>query len=90
MVREVQKGVCPLPRPKLYIDSGAARSAFEEDANLRDGYHHTVALRSALVSHCYVPGDNLHMLAFAGSSHNNASWAARVAIPLQLLFPRHC
>jgi hypothetical protein len=90
MVREVQKGECPYPRPCLYIDSGAARSAFEEDANLRDGYHHTVALCSALVSHCYIPGDNLHTLAFAGSSHNNASWAARIAIPLQLLFPRKC
>jgi hypothetical protein len=88
MVREVQKGSCPLPRPWLYIDSGAARSGFTEDANMRDGFHHTVALRDALVNHCYVPGDNIHVLAFAGLSHNNASWAARLAIPLQLLFPR--
>jgi predicted alpha/beta superfamily hydrolase len=88
MVKEVQKGSCPLPRPWLYIDSGAAKGRFEEDANLRDGYHHTLALRTALVEHCYVAGENIHALAFAGMSHNNASWASRLAIPLQLLFPR--
>ncbi|HEX2571400.1 MAG TPA: alpha/beta hydrolase-fold protein [Polyangia bacterium] len=87
LVREVQHGGCPFPPPLLYIDSGAAKNAFEEDSNLRDGYHHTAALRSALIGHCYEPGKNLHTLAFAGMSHNNASWAARVAIPLQLLFP---
>lgn len=88
MIHEVQKGSCPLPRPWLYLDSGAARSPFEEDANLRDGFHHTAALRNALVEHCYIPGSSLHMLAFAGMSHNNASWAARLGIPLQFLFPR--
>ena len=88
MIHEVQKGSCPLPRPWLYLDSGAARSPFEEDANLRDGFHHTTALRNALVDHCYLPGASLHMLAFAGMSHNNSSWAARLGIPLQLLFPR--
>ena len=88
MVREVQKGECPYPRPLLYIDSGAARSLFEEDANVRDGYQHTIALRRALIDHCYVPGSNIHTLAFAGLSHDNASWASRLAIPLQLLFPR--
>jgi hypothetical protein len=88
MVREVQKGSCPLPRPWLYIDSGAAKNALTEDANLRDGFEHTAALRTALVSHCYVPGENVHSLAFAGLSHDNDSWASRLAIPLQLLFPR--
>ncbi len=87
MVRAAE-GRCPLPRPFLYLDSGAARSPFEEDANLRDGYHHTMALRQALVRHCYVAGEDLHALAFAGLSHDNASWAARLSIPLQLLFPR--
>ncbi|MEO6326040.1 MAG: alpha/beta hydrolase-fold protein [Thermoanaerobaculia bacterium] len=88
MVREVQKGECPYPRPQLYIDSGAAISPFAEDANVRDGYQHTIALRKALIEHCYIPGSNIHTLAFAGMSHDNASWAARLAIPLQLLFPR--
>jgi predicted alpha/beta superfamily hydrolase len=88
MVREVQKGVCPVPRPWLYIDSGVALNMFERDANLRDGFHHTVGLRDALVSHCYTLGANLHVLVFAGMRHDTASWAARLAIPLQLLLPR--
>ncbi len=87
MVRQVEGSSCPYPRPLLYLDSGAARSRFERDANLRDGYHHTLAMRHALVSHCYVPGENVHTLAFAGMSHDNASWAARLAVPLQMLFP---
>jgi len=90
MVREVQKGSCPVPRPLLYIDSGAARTVFEEDANVRDGYHHTMALRQALIRHCYDAGVNIHTLAFAGLGHNNASWASRLMIPIQLLFPRKC
>jgi predicted alpha/beta superfamily hydrolase len=88
MVETVATGGCPYPRPKLYIDSGAAKSSFEEDANLRDGYHDTRALQRALVSHCYVAGDDLTSFAFAGLRHDNASWAARLAIPLQVLFPR--
>jgi predicted alpha/beta superfamily hydrolase len=88
MVRDVRAGGCPVPRPLLYIDSGASKSEFEEDASHRDGFHHTVAMRNALVGHCYEPGVHVHMLAFAGSSHENAAWAARLATPLQLLFPR--
>lgn len=87
MIREVEGGACPFPRPMLYLDSGAAKSAFERDANLRDGYHDTLAMKHALVSHCYTPGQNVYTLAFAGMSHNNASWASRLAVPLQLMFP---
>lgn len=87
-VRAVRDGGCPFPQPIFYLDSGAAHSAFEEDANLRDGFHHTSALRAALANHCYRPGENLHTLAFAGAAHNNSAWAARIATPLQLLFPR--
>lgn len=87
MVRMVEGGSCPYPRPLLYLDSGASKSQFERDANLRDGYHHTLAMRHALVSHCYVPGENVYTLAFAGMSHDNASWAARLAVPLQMMFP---
>jgi predicted alpha/beta superfamily hydrolase len=88
MVRDVRDGACPVPRPLLYIDSGASQSEFDEDANRRDGYHHTVAMRNALVGHCYEAGVHVHMLAFAGATHDNAAWAARLATPLQLLFPR--
>ena len=82
------EGQCPVPRPRMYIDSGAARSPLERDANARDGHSHTRALEVALVQHCYEPGKDLHVLTFPGHRHNAASWAARVAIPLQLMFPR--
>lgn len=87
-LRLAQEGLCPAPRPLLYLDSGAARSALERDANARDGQHHTRAMERALVGHCYAPGDDLHVLTFPGHRHDSTSWAARVAIPLQLVFPR--
>jgi predicted alpha/beta superfamily hydrolase len=87
LVREVERGACPLPRPFLYVDSGAAKDPLAEDANLRDGYHHTMALRAALTGHCYEAGRDLHVLAFPGHAHDAASWGARLAVPLQLLFP---
>jgi predicted alpha/beta superfamily hydrolase len=88
LVREVQRGVCPHPRPRLYLDSGAAASGFEEDASTRDGVHHTRAMYRALIGHCYALREDLHVLSFAGHHHHAPSWTARVAIPLQMLFPR--
>lgn len=79
---------CPAPRPWLYIDSGTALSQFEQDANVRDGFQHTQALVTALRSSCYGPASNLVSLAYAGFAHDASAWAARLAIPLQLLFPR--
>jgi predicted alpha/beta superfamily hydrolase len=87
LVRHVQRSVCPDPRPRLYLDSGATASPFQEDADLRDGQHHTRAMMRALMEHCYVPGQDLHVLAFPGQRHGAEAWGARVAIPLQLLFP---
>lgn len=87
MVREARR-MCPVPRPLIYIDSGAAINVFEGDPGVRDGFHHTVALRDALSAHCYAAGVSLHVLTFPGLTHDEASWAARLAIPLQLLFPR--
>ncbi|MCY2958847.1 MAG: alpha/beta hydrolase-fold protein [Planctomycetota bacterium] len=87
-IRHAQSGTCPSPRPLLYIDSGAACSALDRDANARDGQHHTRAMERALVGHCYEPGKDLHVLTFPGHRHDSTSWAARVAIPLQLVFPR--
>ena len=88
MIKHVQRGVCPAPRPSLYLDSGAAASGFEADASTRDGVHHTRAMYRALLGHCYAPDDDLHLLAFPGHRHDVQSWAARVAVPLQLAFPR--
>lgn len=87
LVRHVQGGVCPAPRPHLYIDSGAAATGFEEDASTRDGVHNTRAMYRALLAHCYEPDDELHVLAWPGHRHDPTSWGARVAVPLQLLFP---
>jgi predicted alpha/beta superfamily hydrolase len=87
MLHRVQE-FCPAPRPWLYIDSGAALSQFEQDGNVRDGFQHTQAVVKALLTSCYEPGVNLVSLAYAGFQHDASAWAARLAIPLQLLFPR--
>jgi predicted alpha/beta superfamily hydrolase len=87
MARRVGE-VCAVPRPWLYIDSGAALSQFEQDANQRDGFQHTQAMTKALLTHCYEPGKDLVALTYVGFQHDASAWAARLAIPLQLLFPR--
>lgn len=83
MIRSIT--AAPDPRPTLYLDSGAALSP-EEPANANDGFFHTRAMHRALGRIGYSPSD-LHKLTFPGHSHNAAAWAARIAIPLQLLFP---
>jgi len=87
LVRAVQSGACPAPRPRFYIDSGAAETGFAEDGSTRDGVHNTRAMYRALIGHCYEPDDDLHVLAWPGMSHDPSSWSRRVAVPLQLLFP---
>lgn len=87
LLHQVQAGVCPVPRPRIYIDSGATETGFEEDASTRDGVHNTRAMYRVLVGHCYAPDDDLHILAWPGQTHDPSSWASRVAFPLQLLFP---
>jgi predicted alpha/beta superfamily hydrolase len=84
MVRSIQAP--PEPRPVIYIDSGAALNPDEPNASSHDGFHHTRAMHRALDRIGYSPAD-VHRLTFPGQSHNAGSWAARVAIPLQLLFP---
>lgn len=87
MVRLVQKTAPVGTKPFFYLDSGVAQNALERDANRRDGFHHTRSMFRALVTHGYVPGHDVHRLSFSGSTHDAASWSARIAIPLQLLFP---
>jgi predicted alpha/beta superfamily hydrolase len=86
-VRLAGQGACPAPRPLLYLDSGAPVTEFERDLSARDSFPHMRAMFRALASHCYEPGVHFHYLLFPGHKHDAASWAARVAIPLQLLFP---
>lgn len=87
-IRLVQKGPAPSPRPFFYIDSGASPNPMEQDANTRDGYHHTRSMHRALTRLGFEMGSDLHRLVFPGHVHNANAWASRVAIPLQLLFPR--
>jgi enterochelin esterase-like enzyme len=88
MVRLVQGDACPAPRPLLYIDSGAAWSALERDVSARDGFHHTRSMFRALTAHCYTAGVDLHRFVYTGATHDAPSWQARIAVPLQILFPQ--
>jgi predicted alpha/beta superfamily hydrolase len=88
MVREVEAGACPTPRPRLYLDSGAARWASEPDGSTRDGVHNTRAMYRALIGQCDDPHEDLHVLAYPGYAHDARSWAARVSTPLQMMLPR--
>jgi predicted alpha/beta superfamily hydrolase len=82
MIRAVD--YAPPPRPLIYLDSGVSHSP---DAPSQDGFHHTRSMHRALVRAGYTDGKDLHRLAFPGHVHSTAAWSARVAIPLQLLFP---
>ncbi len=82
MIRKA--AIAPSPRPTIYLDSGVA---LNPDAPSQDGFQHTRSMQRALVRAGYTNGDDLHCLAFPGQAHATAAWAARVAIPLQLLFP---
>jgi len=76
--------VAPDPRPVIYLDSGVG---LHPDAPSQDGFQHTRSMQRALVRAGYANGEDLHSLAFPGHTHSTAAWNARVAIPLQLLFP---
>jgi predicted alpha/beta superfamily hydrolase len=84
MVRAVQ--AAPVPRPIVYLDSGASLRAHDDDPGARDGFHDVRAMHRALARAGYVNGVDLHRLTFPGQTHDAAAWAARIAIPLQLLF----
>jgi len=88
MLNLVSSGMCPAPRPNVYLDSGAAASNGELDASTRDGVHNTRAMYRALREHCYELGDDLYLLSWTGHHHDARSWSARVSVPLQLFFPR--
>jgi len=84
MIRAVTHA--PSPRPVIYLDSGAALNPEEPNPSAHDGFRDTRAMYRALGRVGYTSAD-LHRLTFPGHSHNAAAWAARIAIPLQLLFP---
>jgi enterochelin esterase-like enzyme len=86
-VRHVQQSRTPNPKPVFYIDSGAPIRASEKDPNARDGFHHTRSMFRALSDHAYTPGLDMNWLVFTNAKHDADSWRARIAIPLQILFP---
>jgi enterochelin esterase-like enzyme len=86
-VRHVQQSRTPDARPAIYIDSGASIHASETDPSLRDGFHHTRSMFRALSDHAYTPGLDMHWLVFTNAKHDAESWRARIAVPLQILFP---
>jgi predicted alpha/beta superfamily hydrolase len=86
-VRLVQSTPAPEPRPFLYLDSGASPTPMEEDARVIDGFHHTRSMHRALSRAGFDIGGEVHRLVFPGHVHHAASWASRVALPMQLLFP---
>ncbi|MFL5343659.1 MAG: alpha/beta hydrolase [Hyalangium sp.] len=61
----------------FYIDAGTNN----------DGLTETTRMRDALVADGYVQGKDLYYYVAQGGSHNEASWAARLNIPLTYLFP---
>jgi predicted alpha/beta superfamily hydrolase len=82
MIRDAT--IAPDERPTIYLDSGVA---LNPDAPSQDGFQHTRSMQRALLRAGYTNGDDLHCLAFPGQVHSTSAWAARVALPLQLLFP---
>ena len=84
--RAMIRGVdyAPPPRPLLYLDSGVALSP---DEARQDGFQDTRSMHRSLVRAGYTDGVDLHRLAFPGQYHSTGAWSARVAVPLQLLFP---
>jgi enterochelin esterase-like enzyme len=87
IVRHVQASRTPNPKPILYIDSGAPIRALETDPNLRDGFYDTRSMFRALSDHAFTPGVDMNWLVFTSAQHNADAWRARIAIPLQILFP---
>jgi predicted alpha/beta superfamily hydrolase len=84
MIRAIT--AAPSPRPIIYLDSGAPLRADEPNAGTHDGFHDTRSMHRTLGRVGYTHGHDVHRLTFPGHAHDAAAWAARVAIPLQLLF----
>jgi predicted alpha/beta superfamily hydrolase len=64
------------PAVRFYIDAGT----------VNDGLPQTQRMNTALRADGYVQGVDLNFVTAQGASHNEASWAARVATPLSWLF----
>ena len=73
---EVERSTAHVP-VAFYLDAGTSN----------DGLPETTRMAAALAADGYVQGRDLDVVTAQGGSHNEASWAARVAVPLTWLFP---
>lgn len=76
LTAEVEQSTTHVP-VQLYLDAGTSS----------DGLPETTRMDAALLADGYVQGRDIDFFTAQGGSHNEASWAARVAIPLTWLFP---
>jgi predicted alpha/beta superfamily hydrolase len=76
LTTQVEQSTSHIP-VKLYLDAGTSN----------DGLPQTTRMDSALLADGYDRGRDLDFYTAQGGSHNEASWAARVHIPLEWLFP---
>jgi predicted alpha/beta superfamily hydrolase len=76
LTAEVQQSTTHVP-VRFYIDAGTSN----------DGLPQTTTMDQALLADGYHQGVDVDFVTAQGGSHNEASWAARVAVPLQWLFP---
>ncbi len=77
LVRQVATAPERVP-VKFYIDAGTNRDPLKP----------TQLMRDALKARGYVHGEDMYYYQHKGGRHHEASWAARVHIPLRYLFPR--
>ena len=76
LTTEVEQSTAHAP-VAFYLDAGTSN----------DGLPETTRMAAALAGDGYVQGRDLDVVTAQGGSHNEASWAARVALPLTWLFP---
>ena len=76
LTRTVELSTVHVP-VSFYIDAGTTN----------DGLSDTTRMRDALLADGYVQGNDLDYFVANGGSHNESSWAARLYIPLEYLFP---
>lgn len=68
---------------RLWLDSGTLSSPGRGD----DGQRETAAARCALLEAGYAEGTDFQYYVAEGATHSEASWAARLPLVLQFLFP---
>ena len=68
---------------RLWLDSGTLDTPNSGD----DGRHDVLAARKALLENGYVEGQDFQYHVAEGATHSEASWATRLPLAFQFLFP---